>query len=80
VLRVSKEKLRDKGISNIWERVTTLEREGIRLTRWEAYELLRESFARAFDLKDGELTDYELELAEKLIEERYGRKEWNEMR
>ncbi|WP_297500821.1 biotin/lipoate A/B protein ligase family protein [Thermococcus sp.] len=80
VLRASKEKLRDKGVSSIWERVTTLEREGIRLTRWEAYELLRESFTRGFDIEEGELTDYELELAEKLIEERYGNREWNEMR
>ncbi|WP_457743094.1 lipoate--protein ligase family protein [Thermococcus sp.] len=80
VLRVSKEKLRDKGISSIWERVTTLEREGIKLNRWEAYELLRESFFRAFELEEGELTDYELELAERLIEERYGNPKWNEMR
>ena len=80
VLRVSKEKLRDKGISSIWERVTTLEREGIKLSRWEAYELLRNSFFNAFPLGEGELTDYELELAERLIEERYGNPEWNEMR
>ena len=80
VLRVSKEKLKDKGVSSIWERVTTLEREGIKLSRWEAYELLRESFERAFPLEVGELTDYELELAEKLIEERYGNPRWNEMR
>ncbi|WP_297509292.1 biotin/lipoate A/B protein ligase family protein [Thermococcus sp.] len=80
VLRVSKEKLRDKGVSSIWERVTTLEREGIKLNRWEAYELLKESFARAFGLEEGALTDYELGLAEKLIEERYGNREWNEMR
>jgi len=80
VLRVSKEKLRDKGVSSIWERVTTLEREGIKLSRWEAYELLRNSFFNAFPLGEGELTDYELELAERLIEERYGNPEWNEMR
>ncbi|EEB73421.2 lipoate-protein ligase A, N-terminal domain protein [Thermococcus sp. AM4] len=80
VLRVSKAKLADKGVSSIWERVTTLEREGIKLNRWEAYELLRESFFNAFELEEGELTDYELELAEELIEKRYGNPEWNEMR
>ena len=80
VLRASKAKLADKNVSNIWERVTTLEREGVKLNRWEAYELLRESFERAFPLEIGELTDYELELAERLIEERYGKEEWNEMR
>jgi lipoate-protein ligase A len=80
VLRVSKEKLKDKGVSSIWERVTTLEREGIKLNRWEAYELLKNSFANAFIIEEGELTDYELELAEKLVEEKYGNPEWNEMR
>jgi lipoate-protein ligase A len=80
VLRVSREKLKDKEVSSIWERVTTLEREGIKLTRWEAYELLKESFSNAFDLEESELTEYELELAEKLVEERYGNPEWNEMR
>ena len=80
VLRVSKLKLRDKGVSSIWERVTTLEREGIKLNRWEAYELLKNSFANVFPLEEGELTDYELELAEKLVEEKYGNPEWNEMR
>jgi len=80
VLRVSKAKLADKGVSSIWERVTTLEREGIKLNRWEAYELLKEGLFNAFELEEGELTDYELELAERLIEERYGNREWNEMR
>ena len=80
VLRVSKAKLADKGVSSIWERVTTLEREGIKLSRWEAYELLRDKFAATFDLVEGELTDYELQLAEKLIEEKYGNPEWNEMK
>ncbi|MDV3104683.1 lipoate--protein ligase family protein [Thermococcus waiotapuensis] len=80
VLRVSGEKLRDKGVSGIWERVTTLEREGIKLSRWEAYELLKQSFSNAFPLEESELTDYELELAEKLVEERYGNPGWNEMR
>ena len=80
VLRVSSLKLRDKGVSSIWERVTTLEREGIKLNRWEAYELLKNSFFNAFPMEEGELTDYELELVEKLVEEKYGNPEWNEMR
>ncbi|WP_297420788.1 biotin/lipoate A/B protein ligase family protein [Thermococcus sp.] len=80
VLRVSKLKLQDKGVSSIWERVTTLEREGVKLNRWEAYELLRQSFFNAFPLEEGELTDYELDLAEKLVEERYGNPKWNKMR
>ncbi|WP_297478051.1 biotin/lipoate A/B protein ligase family protein [Thermococcus sp.] len=80
VLRVSRLKLQDKGVSSIWERVTTLEREGIKLNRWEAYELLRQSFFSAFPMEEGELTDYELELAERLVEERYEDPEWNEMR
>ncbi|WP_175059254.1 biotin/lipoate A/B protein ligase family protein [Thermococcus sp. 2319x1] len=77
VLKVSRKKLQDKGISSIWERVTTLEREGIRLSRDEVYELLRSKFFEEFPLEEGELTDYELELAEKLVEERYGNEKWN---
>ena len=80
VLKVSKEKLKDKGVRSIYERVTTVEREGIKLSREEAYELLKNSFFRAFPLEVGELTDYELELAEKLIEERYGNEKWNLMK
>ncbi|ASJ05407.1 lipoate--protein ligase family protein [Thermococcus barossii] len=80
VLRVSKAKLSDKGVSSIWERVTTLEREGIKLNRWEAYELLKDRFFAAFEPEEGGLTDYELELAEKLVEEKYGSPEWNESR
>ncbi|AEH24018.1 lipoate--protein ligase family protein [Pyrococcus yayanosii] len=77
VLKVSREKLKDKGVSSIYERVTTLEREGVRLSRSEAYELLKESFFRAFPLEEAPLTDYELELAERLVEERYGNPNWN---
>ncbi|NJE11806.1 biotin/lipoate A/B protein ligase family protein [Thermococcus sp. LS2] len=80
VLKVSKKKLADKGVKSIWERVTTLEREGIKLSRSDAYELLKEKFFEEFPLEEGQLTDYELELAEKLIEERYGRDEWNFMK
>jgi len=80
VLKVSKKKLADKGVKSIWERVTTLEREGIKLGRNDAYDLLREKFFEEFPLEEGQLTDYELELAEKLIEERYGRDEWNFMK
>ncbi len=55
VLRVSKAKLSDKGgVSSIWERVTTLEREGgIKMNRWEAYELLKEKFSAAFGPEEG---------------------------
>ncbi|WP_087035271.1 lipoate--protein ligase family protein [Thermococcus litoralis] len=77
VLKVSRKKLQDKGVSSIWERVTTLEREGIKLSRDEVYELLKSKFFEEFPLEEGELTDYELELAEKLIEERYGNEKWN---
>ncbi|MCD6189000.1 MAG: lipoate--protein ligase family protein [Thermococcus sp.] len=77
VLKVSQKKLQDKGVSSIWERVTTLEREGVELSRDEVYELLKVKFFEEFPLEEGKLTDYELELAEKLIEERYGNEKWN---
>ncbi|AIF70214.1 lipoate--protein ligase [Palaeococcus pacificus DY20341] len=77
VLKVSKKKLADKGVSSIWERVTTLEREGVEMAMMEVYELLKQKFFEEFPLEEGELTDYELELVEKIIEERYGKDEWN---
>jgi len=77
VLKVSKKKLQDKGITSIWDRVTTLEREGIELTMSEAYGLLKQKFFEEFPLEEGELTDYELNLVEKLVKERYGLEEWN---
>jgi len=77
VLKVSQKKLQDKGVRSIWERVTTLEREGIKLSREEVYNILRDKFLEKFPLEEGKLTDYELELAEELLEERYGKEEWN---
>lgn len=77
VLKVSQKKLQDKGVRSIWERVTTLEREGIKVSREEVYNILRDKFLEKFSLEEGKLTDYELELAEELLEERYGKEEWN---
>ena len=77
VLKVSQKKLQDKGVRSIWERVTTLEREGIKVSREEVYNILRDKFLEKFPLEEGKLTDYELELAEELLEERYGKEEWN---
>lgn len=80
VLKVSQKKLQDKGIKSIWQRVTTLEKEGIKMSSREVYELLKSKFFEEFPLEEGKLTDYELELAEKLIEERYGNEKWNFMK
>ncbi|USG99618.1 lipoate--protein ligase family protein [Thermococcus argininiproducens] len=77
VLKVSQKKLQDKGITSIWERVTTLEREGLKLSREEVYALLKMKFFEKFPLKEDKLTDYELELVEELIEEKYGNEGWN---
>jgi len=77
VLKVSQKKLQDKGVRSIWERVTTLEREGIKVSREEVYNILRDKFLEKFPLEEGKLTDYELELAEELLEGRYGKEEWN---
>lgn len=80
VLKVSQKKLLDKGIKSIWQRVTTLEKENIKMKGREVYELLKSKFFEEFPLEEGELTNYELELAEKLIEERYGNEKWNFMK
>lgn len=79
VFCVLKEKLKDKGILSIWEWVIIFECEGVKLSCWEVYELLKESFFNVFEFEEGELIDYEFELVEKLIEEKYRNFKWNEM-
>lgn len=79
VLKAPREKLVARGISSIYERVTTASRElGRRVTREEAVEALRRGFERALgvELVPGSLTEEELELARELVE-KYRSREWN---
>lgn len=79
VLKVSKEKISDKLIKSVEERVTTLNRELNRKVGFtEVSEALGRGFSEALnvDLIEAELTKEELELAKKLREMKYTKKEW----
>ncbi len=78
VLRVSPEKLSDKAISSVFERVTTIERE---LGRKPGFEEVRGAMIKGFEgvlgvgFEEGDLTGEELELARKLAL-KYSSEEW----
>ncbi|HIQ03532.1 MAG TPA: lipoate--protein ligase family protein [Desulfurococcales archaeon] len=82
VLRVPQVKLRDKGVSSIRERVTTIsEVLGRRVSRSEAIEALKYGFSKALDaeLYEDKLKPVEVELA-KSLEWKYRSREWLELR
>jgi len=78
LLRVSREKISDKFIASVYERVTTIERE---IGRKPTFEEVREAMLTGFEdslgigLHEGELTGEELELAAKL-RPKYVSDEW----
>ncbi len=77
LLRVSPEKISDKFIASVFERVTTVERE---LARKPSFEEVREAMSTGFKslgvtLSEGEFTAEELELAAEL-KPRYASDEW----
>jgi len=79
VLKVSKEKISDKLIKSVEERVTTIRRElGRRVTFEETTEALKTSFSKVFDVKlvEAGLNREERELASKLRKEKYNTQEW----
>ncbi len=78
LLKVSPEKISDKFISSVFERVTTVERE---LGRKPSFEEVREAMSKGFGeslgvgFAEGELTDEELELAQSL-KSKYASEDW----
>jgi len=79
VLKVSDEKIRDKMIKAVEERVTTIKKElGRKPSFKEVEEALKYGFENALQVKfiDDKLTHEELELAKKLKETKYSSKEW----
>ena len=80
VLKVTKEKISDKLIKSVEERVTTINRE---LNRKIGFEEIAETLERGFQkalrsrLYEGELTGEEKALAEELYTKKYTKKEWN---
>ncbi|MEM3550509.1 MAG: biotin/lipoate A/B protein ligase family protein [Candidatus Bathyarchaeia archaeon] len=80
VLKVPGEKIRDKMIKAVEERVTSLK---TYLNREVSFEELKEALAKGFEkalgieLSPGEVSDFEKETAEKLAKTKYSTKEWN---
>lgn len=81
-LKVVPEKLKDKGVKKLEERVTTISKAlGRQVSRDEVVQAMIEGFEEALNVKffRGELTSEELELAEKLVKEKYSTDKWNFM-
>lgn len=73
VLKVPKEKLKDKNIKDVKERVAPL-----KMSKNEALKAIKSGFSKVFGtLEESKLTMEELSAAAKLSQEKYSRKEWN---
>lgn len=79
VLKVSKEKISDKMITAVEERVTTLRRELRRRVDFEEItDVLKKNLPKVFDVDtyEGGLTPEEMDLAKKLKKDKYSSLEW----
>ncbi len=79
LLRVPDEKMRDKMVANIYERVTSLRHMGVNASREDVEDALVEGFSMVLgeEMEASEPTKEELALAEELMREKYGNREWN---
>ncbi|NPA75923.1 MAG: lipoate--protein ligase family protein [Euryarchaeota archaeon] len=79
ILRVPEEKMRDKTIKNVKERVTSLHEEGVDVEFEELQKILVEGFKEAMNAKIYEdlLPKQVLEYAKKLEVGKYATDEWN---
>jgi lipoate-protein ligase A len=80
VLLVREEQKREKVISSVFQKVTTIKEEikkSIKINQIK--EFLIEGYKEVFgdNFETGILTDYELEMAEKLRNTKYYTNEWN---
>ena len=82
LLKVPEEKIRDKMIAAVEERVTSIEREGIKPDFEKVGNALVTGFSNVLgiDFIQDELTPQELKLAEELAEEKYESRGWNHRR
>jgi len=80
VLKVPSEKIRDKMIKTVEERVTSIEKYlGRSVSFEELKSALKRGFEEAYGIKLilGEVTSFERDLANKLRSEKYATREWN---
>ncbi len=83
ILNVPDEKIKDKMIQAVEQRVTSLNKEMGKDTAIEiVQDALIEGWKKAFDVEfeEQDFTEYELEQAKKLYENKYNTKEWLEWR
>lgn len=77
VLRVPDEKIRDKLIASVEERVTSIKKEDALITKERVYDALVKGFTADKQWQFGKWSSEELNLAHQLAEIRYKTKEWN---
>ncbi len=80
LLKVPDEKIRDKLITDVKQRVTSVENEfGKELSFEDCATAMKLGFQKAFNanLVKGELSQEELKLAEQIKKEQFSKKEWN---
>lgn len=81
ILKVPDEKIRDKMIAAVEERVTSVEREAKKKIGFkETKAAMIKAFKEGFDLAEGELSKEELGKAAELSKSKYSKREWNFMR
>ncbi|MCX6734163.1 MAG: biotin/lipoate A/B protein ligase family protein [Candidatus Peregrinibacteria bacterium] len=80
LLKVGKEKIADKMIAAVEERVTSIEIVRPEVTREEVYSALMSAFTTGKTFEVGTWSAEESARAQELVRERYKTSEWNEMR
>ncbi|MEK6821520.1 MAG: biotin/lipoate A/B protein ligase family protein, partial [archaeon] len=75
LLNVPDEKMKDKVIQNVKERVTSLKQHGVKKFE-HAYEALKKGFLEGKEWTEGSWTEKEKEQADILAREKYGHEEW----
>jgi lipoate-protein ligase A len=80
MLTVGRDKLADKMIAAVEERVTSVKRESPTTTRDQLYSALRSAFTKGKEFEVGRWSDAELARAKELAKTRYSDKKWNELR
>lgn len=79
LLKVPDEKIKDKLIANVKERVTSVLQQK-QISKDELYNALLKGFTNGKDFEISSFTDDELKRASELVSSRYNQREWNFMR
>jgi len=79
LLIVGADKISDKMIAAVEERVTRVQ-DHAKVTREQTYEALKQAFIQDKEFEIGKFTSEEMNLADKLMDEKYSADEWNAMR